>query len=130
MTDRTWGCAKCWEGEAESAVEKLNSLPGHALLLDESHLIIGTRRCADCGQRFVTIFTETIDWADGEDPQHRSYVPVSESELAQVTQADESAKYNLLLEMGRGRGTLEWDNPKSGIKKMHWSAGLFYRPHD
>ena len=78
----------------------------------------------------MTIFTETIDWADGEDPQHRSSVPVSESELAQVTQADESAKYNLLLEMGRGRGTLEWDNPKSGIKKMHWSAGLFYRPHD
>lgn len=131
MTETTWGCAKCWEGEAESAVAKMNSLP-HAgdLLVDDLHLIIGTRSCANCGQLFVTVFTETIDWVDGEDPQHRSYMPVSGSELAQVAKLDESDIHSALLDIGSSRRTLEWDNPKSGIIKMRWGSGLFYRPHD
>lgn len=130
MTESNRGCEKCWGGDAQSAVPKLNSLPHGGLLVDDLHLIIGKRSCADCGQLFVTVFTETIDWVDGEDPQHRSYMPVSGAELAEVAKLDESDMHSALLEIGRSRRTLEWDNPKSGIKKMHWSGGLFYRIHN
>lgn len=49
----------------------------------ESHWWRHVLKCRDCGQLYVYEFTEEIDWADGEDPQFATWVPVeTDAELA------------------------------------------------
>ena len=44
--------------------------------LDESHHMRKLLRCNTCGQLYFYAFTEEIDWAQGNDPQQRVYIPV------------------------------------------------------
>jgi hypothetical protein len=54
----------------------------------ESHWSRALLRCRECGQRYVYEFYEEIDWADGEDPQYRTWVPVdSDAEVDRLRQA-------------------------------------------
>ena len=46
------------------------------------HLIRRLLRCTDCGQLYFYEFYEEIDHAGGEDPQYRSYIPVTDEEDA------------------------------------------------
>ena len=32
--------------------------------------------CARCSQGFVSVFTKTIDWEDGDDPQFWTLLPI------------------------------------------------------
>lgn len=64
----------------------LNPLPASALspesftLLrtyrDDSHHIQRLLQCKDCGQLYFYDFAEEIDWAQGDDPQYRTFIPV------------------------------------------------------
>lgn len=49
---------------------------------DESHLIRMLLRCPRCGQLYFYEFYEEVDWADGEDPQWRTLVPVADQASA------------------------------------------------
>jgi hypothetical protein len=53
---------------AKEAIRKAQHIAG---LVDESHFIVSIRRCVRCGQHFLIMFCERIDWADGDDPQTR-----------------------------------------------------------
>jgi hypothetical protein len=63
------GCAACWAEEADAAWAAHRGLTAEARLVDESHFDVALLRCPACGQRFASVFTERIDWVNGEDPQ-------------------------------------------------------------
>jgi hypothetical protein len=45
-------------------------------------------KCRGCGQRYVYEFYEEVDWADGEDPQYVTWVPVeTDDDIAAVKAA-------------------------------------------
>src|SRR5262245_42703618 len=61
-----FGCVRCWPPTPNAAWEARGSLRRVADLVDESHFSVGIMACPDCAQRFVSVFTETIDWAHGD----------------------------------------------------------------
>ena len=65
------GCAICFPAEPVD----LPPLDIVRELASESHFIVSVKQCASCGQRFVSVFCERIDWARGADPQTRVVVP-------------------------------------------------------
>jgi hypothetical protein len=76
------GCPECLPPEPERAWANRPRLAIVATLVDESHRILSVVRCRRCDQRFVTEFTEEIDWVDGEDPQSWFLAPISPEEAA------------------------------------------------
>ena len=49
---------------------------------EESHLIRRLESCMKCGQLYFYEFYEEIDWAGGNDPQYRTWIPVEDAESA------------------------------------------------
>ncbi|MGE5838866.1 MAG: hypothetical protein ACM34H_02955, partial [Deltaproteobacteria bacterium] len=72
-----FGCESCWPASPESAWKARLSQSIDARLIDESHFAVMISSCPKCRQRFVTVFTEMVDWADGEDPQFTTVIPVT-----------------------------------------------------
>ena len=54
-----------------------------ATTLEDSHHIRRLLQCRECGQLYFYEFTEEIDWQGGNDPQHRTYIPVVSAVEAQ-----------------------------------------------
>jgi hypothetical protein len=50
--------------------------------LDDSHHMRRLMTCRECGQLYFYEFLEFIDFENGEDPQYRTYVPVTSTEDA------------------------------------------------
>lgn len=99
-------------------------------LLDESHFRVALLACAHCGQRFLSVFTETIDWADGEDPQYWNVLPLEEAEAADLVRRRESLDEAALAAIGRERRSLKRDFPKDAQPRVYWATGLRVGPHD
>src|SRR5882762_3116205 len=78
----TFGCERCWPSSADAAWKARSTLTHEADLIDESHFHIMILKCPWCSQRFVSVFTETIDWVDGEDPQYWTILPITRDEAA------------------------------------------------
>ena len=49
---------------------------------DTNHWSRALLKCRECGQLYFYEFYEEIDHAGGEDPQYRSYIPVTDEEDA------------------------------------------------
>ena len=98
-------------------------------LVDESHFTVIIRSCAKCRQRFVSVFTETIDWADGEDPQFWTVLPITEQEVATLSQAG-SVITSVLNMLAPQRRSLRRDFPKGEDPTEYWSSGILVGPHD
>ena len=79
---------------AKAAIRKARCV---AELADESHFMVSIRRCDACGQHFLTLFCECVDWADGDDPQTWVAVPVSTDEMRQLQTANVAADENAIL---------------------------------
>lgn len=97
--------------------------------VDESHFIVTVLACRVCGQRFLSVFTETIDWADGDDPQHRVVMPISAAETARLLEASSSLTESDLNALP-GRTALMVDRPKGAPLTATWGVGLTVRHHD
>jgi hypothetical protein len=50
--------------------------------LHESHLWRHLKQCKKCGQLFFFEFYEWIDWANGNDPQYDTWIPVKNEQEA------------------------------------------------
>jgi hypothetical protein len=117
-------CARCCSDDAATAwtamrAEHLQSL------VEESHFGIQLMACR-CGQRFVKVFTERIDWQDGDDDQDWLVFAVEPDESARLRSAAEAELCALVTELGRGRRFL-----------VHCKSGTWWRedgfmigPHD
>jgi len=125
-----FGCDECLPERAEQAWTARNALARELELINESHFHVMTLACRACRQRFVSVFTETIDWDDGEDPQNWLLLPLTEAEAARLAARGDAVTEQELAALGPGRRALEHDHPKDGPARTFWSLGLFVGPHD
>jgi hypothetical protein len=76
-----FGCRRCYGDDPQSVWAYYEEgLAVEQELVGESHFLVQLRRCVECGQQFVWIFGEAVDWKGGEDAQRREIVPVSGAE--------------------------------------------------
>lgn len=54
---------------------------------EESHSIRRLLQCKGCGQLYFYEFYEEVDWEGGNDPQHRTLIPVSSEGAAEKMKA-------------------------------------------
>ena len=124
-----FGCDKCWPSEPSIAWEAVRCLPMETHLIDESHFIVGIRRCPVCAQRYLQVTTEQVDWADGDDPVSRTIIPLDEVEYGQLTDC-ESPTVSLIEGVGLNRRSLRFDWFKEAEPSIYWSTGVLVGPHD
>jgi hypothetical protein len=129
--NESFGCAACMPDDADVAWAALGSSQVISPLIDESHFIVLLRSCSACGQRFVSVFAETVDWADSEDPQFRTVLPVTDQEAATLAATHRRALESALYRIGPDRRSLCRDFPKGAENpSTFWSRGLRAKPHD
>jgi len=124
-----FGCSACWPKEADDAWEAVKGLKTELELVDESHFMIKIRSCKQCSQQFISVFTETIDWKDGEDSQYWTVLPITSAEADQLSSNGRTAEA-ALLGLPRERPSLCHDFPKGSGPKSYWSQGIVIGPHD
>lgn len=128
--DEPTGCEHCSPASAEAAWEARAQLGHVAELVDESHYHVMVLACGACGQRFLSVFTETIDWQDGDDPQYWKLLALTPAESDALVRAGGSAGESAPEAVGGGRRCLCVDNPKGGPKTIYWTKGLSVGFHD
>ena len=128
-SSESFGCNACWPAEADAAWEGRRSLAGAAELVDESHYHVMVLACPQCLQRFLSVFTETIDWAEGEDPQYWTTLPITADEFANLALQTPPSEASIGA-IGAGRACLRRDFPKHGTPRAYWSTGIQVGPHD
>ena len=129
-SEETFGCRSCWPPSADAAWDSRRALTCEADLIDESHFHVMILACPDCSQRFVSVFTETIDWADGDDPQYWTVLPICDSEAADLAKRRGSLTEPDLHALAPRRRCLRRDHPKGEEPCCFWDAGISVRWHD
>src|SRR3712207_4840692 len=84
------GCQRCWPPDADAVWEARRALDRVAALIDESHFHVLILACPDCRQRFVSVFTETIDWEAGDDPQYWTLLPITKAEATELIEQSDA----------------------------------------
>ena len=130
MQTQEFGCQHCWPADAHAAWEARAGLTRLKELIDESHFIVATLACPSCDQRYVSIFTELIDWQDGEDPQYWTLMPITKAEAEGLIQQETSLNEESLNALGPERRCLRRDHPKTGSPQVFWGRGILVGPHD
>lgn len=125
----TFGCQHCWPDSADAAWEALKTLTIDLALIDESHFTIKIRSCNHCAQQFLSVFTETIDWQDGEDPQRWVVMPLSAAQ-AQMLSRQDGAIETALAALPSACKSLCRDFPKGRAPCSYWGQGVSIGPHD
>ena len=122
--NQDFGCKLCWPSSAEAAWEAQGQLTREKTLIDESHYMVAIKACAACSRRFIYVFTETVDWADGEDPMYWTVMPLTQEEVQDLSNGESPSEAALKL-LGRDRRSLNCDWPKGADEaRAYWSAGI------
>ena len=131
VTGDDYGCERCWPHDAAAAWEARQGLAQMSELVHESHYRVQILSCPSCGQNFLSVFTEWVDWAGGEDPIYWTVVPVDTGEVAALADPEGALGEAELEAMARGRRCLLVDYP-TGVSKptAAWGVGLRVGPHD
>jgi hypothetical protein len=129
-SSETFGCEKCWPSSAEAAHASSRALIPVAELIGESHFHVMIRECSVCSQKFISIFTELIDWSEGDDPQYWTLLPITEDEAAGLTRRGDSVTEEVLNSLGRRRRSLRHDRPKGKPPRTCWAVDVLVGPHD
>ncbi len=127
MAER-FGCDACYGDDADAASLHYGSgVERDVELTDESHFIVWIGHCRMCSQRFVSIFTEDVDWYGGDDAQHRTVVPITADEAAALVERGGSLDLAALGALGEDRRYLEMDWPTGAPdRRTTWSTGKLY----
>ena len=121
-----FGCPNCFQALPQVAAEARRGFTELARLIDESHFIVRILACPRCGQRCVSVFTETIDWSGGDDAQYWSLVPLTEEEAAELMAQGENVDIRMIESLGRERRHLRIDYPTGGSRTVAWRDGGFF----
>lgn len=124
-----FGCSSCWPKAADEAWHAAKHLKTEIELVDESHFMIKIRSCNQCSQQFVSVFTETVDWTDGEDLQYWTVMPITTAEFSQLLSNTHSAEV-AILGLPRERASLCHEPTNYGGPQSYWSQGIIIGPHD
>ena len=122
----------CPGDDSLAAGEAIRQVEHIAGLVDESHFIVSIPRCVRCGQHFLSMLCERVDWADSDDPQTRVMVPVSVDEVQRLQTANIAADENTILEIvANERRFLYHDMPKGAADTLAWTTRRLFIPgHD
>ena len=123
-----FGCAACIPTGPSPA--RVLGLEFVAELIDESHFGLSVRRCPACGQAFVWVFTEQVDWVNGEDPQCSTVMPLEREEAERLIRAGAQVDLAALDALGRARTFLRDDYPSSGVRRCEYTRGPLIGRHD
>ncbi len=124
-----FGCERCWPSEAQAAWAATHDLEQEFQIIDESHFRVTVLKCSYCSQQFLSVFTETIDWEDGEDPMYWTAMPIFAVEAVCLVQGNPVYE-NTLKSIGPERRSLRHDFPKGGPKTTYWGRGVRIGLHD
>ncbi len=81
-----FGCGRCCPPSADAAWEARRSLTHVVKLIDDLHFHVMILACPGCNQRFLSVFTEMVDWAEGDDSQYWTLLPITGAEAADLVQ--------------------------------------------
>jgi len=125
-----FGCEQCWPPSSDAAWQARSTLTSAAELIDESHFHVMILACPACAQRFVSIFTEMIDWANGDDAQYWQLMPITEIEAGNLIAQKDSLNETILDALGAGRRSLHRDYPSGKEPEIIWRTGISVGWHD
>jgi hypothetical protein len=125
VPDGSFGCGQCWPPDAAAAWEARGSLTPRSSLIDDLHLGVTLVGCPTCNQQFVSVFLEFVDWADGDDPQYWTVLPLTEPEVAELAGLDRPSLIAKLNGTDRGRRCLQRDYPKGESVRLSWGTGIW-----
>ncbi|HSR14003.1 MAG TPA: hypothetical protein VLS90_21320 [Thermodesulfobacteriota bacterium] len=124
------GCEQCWPSSPDAAWKARKGLTYTTELIDESHYYVAILACPQCGQQFLSVFTEIIDWARGEDPQYWTVLPITQSEAAELKHRGDKLTENEIDSLGPDRRSLCRDFPSGGDIRVFWGKGITVGFHD
>lgn len=122
-----FGCRECWPPGADAAWAARSSLGRAAELIDESHLGVSLLACAGCGQQFVSVFVEEVDWVDADDPQYWTLMPITQEEAAEILRLPHALIGATLEGLGAARRSLRVAHPKGEPRRIFWGTGVSIR---
>jgi hypothetical protein len=119
------GCASCGGQDAMAAWASLHA-QHMASPVREVHFGIDLKQCG-CGQPWVVVFAERVDYRDGDDAQTWLAVPVTPDEASVLTTCEPSRVPGGVAELGRDRRFLLRSNFSPEIA---WrDSGFSIPPH-
>lgn len=119
-----FGCTECWQQDATAVTSAFCALKIDTYLIDESHYIVTIRHCLKCSQKFLSLMTEIVDYVDGDDPQYRTFMPITTDESEKLIQLGDFITNKHLASIGIGRRSLRWDYPKGAMLRIYWGTGV------
>jgi hypothetical protein len=126
-----FGCSECWPDSADRAWMARRILKHETDLVDESHFHVMIVACGSCGQRFVSVFTEIVDWADADDSQFWQHMPLTQDESGKLAAVEEERIEDSLQSIGSDRRSLKHDYAKGFAKPIdYWGTGITVGYHD
>ncbi len=124
-----YGCEQCWSTDPSEAYRVVTKVPIEVFLIDESHFIVSVRKCSHCSQHYLQVTTETIDWEDGEDPVHRTIVPIEGVERCRLV-ASTPLVTAIIEAVGEGKQSVHYDWQKGEEPSTYWGTGVRVGMHD
>jgi len=126
----TPSCLTCRSGDGEHDAKAWKV---EALCVDECHLSVAQVRCPVCGCRALSIWTELIDWDDGDDSQASIIVPVpADVPLDSASPLEEAQVSDLLKRIGPCTFLVR-SSPRGSRGRADWHRRFalpFLLPHD
>jgi hypothetical protein len=117
-------------GTPEAAWDAHRGLEHARSFVEESHFGVSIRACRDCGQRYLHVFSERIDFAGGNDPQAWKVMAVAPDEEAALAALDPDSVEGAVLRLSPRR-CLDVYHPSDGEKILRWTEGPgWIMPHD
>ncbi len=127
---KSFGCARCFGTDAGTAWTAMRATR-EATVVQESHFSVHVAKCDDCGQRFIEVFMERIDWRDGDDDQTWCLFPVQPDEVATLRASAEADIEPVVNTLARGRRFLVRARGSAGAMQSWWREdGFTVGPHD
>jgi hypothetical protein len=131
LSEEQFGCKECFGAPAETFWASWRRFNEVERLVDESHFIVRIVACSQCGQRYVAVTTEMIDWKGGDDPIYRSILPLSAAEAEMLLHQGANVDVKAIERLGDKRRYLKVDWPSGQQQFIGWATGnLRIGPHD
>jgi hypothetical protein len=125
------GCRRCIATGAAEAWDRTRDLVIGTDIVAESHFRISVRGCPYCAQNYVWVFCETIDWADGDDPQEWLLVPVTAVEAQRFIVAGEPGAAEVLGNLVPRHYLRRRFGRQDDVPTAQWVTGaVILPPHD
>ncbi len=127
----SFGCGHCWGSDADAVWMAKREFTTVTNLVDESHYGVYVLACPQCAQRFVFVYTETIDWSGGDDPSASNLMPITEAEAGELMRQGAAVTEAALGAVGPQRKCVLHRFPAdSDDRQNFWRAGIVVGPHD